>query len=306
MLIDFSKESYFVKLKKDMKIDENFKPQYTPPTNNSHYEIKDIETAVKAGKDVEITIDKLNYSKEDPTLRVGKENIVLYIKDQYTPARNEYKYHISWCDTLQQRKDDGKIERYVVTKKNTEYFTVNLYDKNTHKLIESNSSQKMRVCRGCLKKLNYKNYANVTKYQKDKIYNEFSLKEFLEKYSPDFESNEKELKNSTIQATNEYPSNWTKISRAYRIKANWKCEKCGLDCSDKEDFLDAHHINSNKFDVRDENLMALCKRCHAKEHGREYVEEASVTRKEIDLDSIINKVRTGEISNIESIRKLSR
>ena len=66
-----------------------------------------------------------------------------------------------------------------------------------------------------------------------------------------------------------YPETWLQI--AYRIKeqADWKCEKCGKQCRRAGEVFDTHrntltcaHINHVESDCRDENLVALCPKCH--------------------------------------------
>lgn len=225
---------------------------------------------LKSGKDVDITIDQLDFTKEDPILRVGKVNVVLYIRDQYHPVKSEYKYHVAWCETLEQRKKDKKIDRYVITRKNNEKFNVNIIDSNTHKVIQENGTLDMRVCRGCLKKLNYKGYkkAGIDYDKKDRIYNSFSLEEFLVEYkNKSMCIKEGDVRYTDLtQPQNVYPSNWKQISRIYRNKVNWRCESCKKDFSKQKHNLTVHHINSNKFDDEERNLIALCKDCHDKEH----------------------------------------
>lgn len=98
-----------------------------------------------------------------------------------------------------------------------------------------------------------------------------------------------------------YPADWEKISRKVREKAGWRCEACGVKNAAwiarqrddrriyrycEPDFagdqqwrpavrvvLSVHHIGiphpdgtpgdpHDKMDVRDDNLVALCQRCH--------------------------------------------
>lgn len=72
--------------------------------------------------------------------------------------------------------NSGKYEKYVVSTRQDEVLLVRAIGSN-NKVYES--EQKLHVCRYCLSTLNYKGYRYATKAQKDKIYNEFSLKEFF-------------------------------------------------------------------------------------------------------------------------------
>ena len=62
-----------------------------------------------------------------------------------------------------------------------------------------------------------------------------------------------------------YTKKWEQISRAYREKRNYTCEKCGLHIENPFDqiYMHVHHKNGNKTDNRTANLQCLCIRCHA-------------------------------------------
>lgn len=225
---------------------------------------------IKTGGDVDISLEQLDFTEEDPILRVGRVNVVLYVRDQYYPNKHPYKYHIAWCDTLEERKKDKKIDRYVITRKNDEFFNVNKFDRNTHKLLKKNSKEKMEVCRNCLRKLDYEGYKSVgyNQNKKDAIYNRFSIEKFLEedKRVKNYIPKDIKLHTHYTQPINEYTSNWRNVSKRYREKVKWKCEECGKDFSTNKSELTVHHINSSKYDVSNKNLKALCIKCHEKEH----------------------------------------
>ncbi len=92
-----------------------------------------------------------------------------------------------------------------------------------------------------------------------------------------------------------YPKNWKEISLNKRMKANWNCEFCGA----KNDFphpvtgskvvLTVAHLGtplpdgtpvskSDLHDVRDENLAALCQRCHLNLDRDEHIANSKKTR----------------------------
>ena len=269
---NFFLDSKFKMLRKDMGIPDGEYANFDGLKSNEYgLKLNEIQIEeLKSGGDVNITIDQLDYSQEDPILRVGNVNVVLYVRDQYYPSDYEYKYHVAWCDTLQERKNNNKIDRYVITRKDDENFNVTLIDKRTHTIMEKNTSSKMRVCRSCLRKLNYEGYRDARNnyVKKDAIYNRFSLEKFLEenRKRKSFLPNDVDVKSWIVKEDNEYPKNWNELSRAYRRKINWKCEKCHKDLSSRRWELEVHHINSCKSDCRDENLIALCNTCHGEEH----------------------------------------
>lgn len=66
-----------------------------------------------------------------------------------------------------------------------------------------------------------------------------------------------------------YPDNWGDIAFAVKEAAGWKCEKCHRQCRRPGEKFDTRrrtltvaHINHVERDCRDENLVALCPRCH--------------------------------------------
>lgn len=134
-----------------------------------------------------ITITPLdkNFSIKNNELFYKNTKVLLYIRDQAMYGQPEdalknyksaYKFHLSWCQTLQTMFNSGKYEKYVVSTRQDDVLLVRAIGSN-NKVYES--EQKLHVCRYCLSTLNYKGYRYATKAQKDKIYNEFSLKEFL-------------------------------------------------------------------------------------------------------------------------------
>ena len=73
----------------------------------------------------------------------------------------------------------------------------------------------------------------------------------------------------------EYTDDWTDILKeAIRQRDKYICQICGV-CQDEleERFkkLDIHHIDYNKKSCNPENLITLCRRCHAKtNYNRNY------------------------------------
>ena len=77
-----------------------------------------------------------------------------------------------------------------------------------------------------------------------------------------------------------YPKNWSEISAAFRKKRKYKCEKCGVDCSEYQRLVDTHHKNGDKSNCDYKNLVCLCKYHHSKEphhtHYGKVVEEEDI------------------------------
>ena len=177
--------------------------------------------------------------------------------------KSGYKFHLSWCKTLQSMFNSGKYEKYVVSTRQDDVLLVRAIGSN-NKVYES--EQKLHVCRYCLSTLNYKGYRYATKAQKDKIYNEFSLKEFFNVQNSDYSFHDMPKHDEYSAKTNIYPDNWEHVSELHRKLCHYRCERCGKNCSHDHKLLHVHHINGNKQDLRQTNLIALCRECHIAEH----------------------------------------
>jgi thymidine kinase len=88
-----------------------------------------------------------------------------------------------------------------------------------------------------------------------------------------------------------YPANWQNIARKIKIEANWICQHCHKQClttqqlkgKSKKDSskvtLSVHHIDCNRFNITNDNLIALCLDCHKKEHQRLWLKEKRKRKK---------------------------
>ena len=65
-----------------------------------------------------------------------------------------------------------------------------------------------------------------------------------------------------------YPKDWPAISLARREAAGWKCEWCPAEqgkphpVTGSKVVLTVAHLDHDESNCRDENLRALCQRCH--------------------------------------------
>lgn len=69
-----------------------------------------------------------------------------------------------------------------------------------------------------------------------------------------------------IENKNRYPSNWQEISERIRSRADNKCEECGVENYSIRDgakiVLTVAHLDHTPENCADDNLKALCQRCH--------------------------------------------
>lgn len=189
--------------------------------------------------------------------------VLLYIKDhggRVSKALDEgaqgNRYHIADCATLGEMKAKGRFDRYVVTNKLTGTFHVSGQDWDTGQNMEGETD--LKVCKNCLKHLNYQGYQNKPKAP---IFKSFELTDFFDTYSSFF----KFMPSGTANSNVGYSDDWDDISKRIREKFNYQCQQCGLNLQQNKRLLHVHHINGVKSDNSRANLTPLCCDCHRKQ-----------------------------------------
>ena len=182
----------------------------------------------------------------DGTLEYNGQKLIVYIRDQEEYFQ-PYRFHVADCSTLKSMREEGKYDKYVIPTRTDGKFYVNTfrYNKCIGKGVMS-----LYVCTNCLNRLNYKGNRE-----------SFDLNEFFEMDGSQITN--KPTGTDLTAPVNIYSSDWTQISDRYKEKVEWRCEECGIDLGERRKFLQVHHINGLKNDNREENLRALCIRCHA-------------------------------------------
>lgn len=273
-LPDFKKNNVFNNIRKKMGIKNGYIKNIETDLNFNKIKLESAQfEKLERGIGLEIQLDDLEVGK-DNTIKYDDKNVILYIRDQYS-YDGQYKYHVSWCRTLREMRNNKKLNRYVISRRTDGTFYVNILDKNSQKMVAESVEQELCVCKNCLTEINYNEY-KVKKNLQNEIYENFSLREFLEKYDTRF----KQLPKYTAHTApkNEYPPNWNEISKEFKTIKEWRCEKCGADYKDNKAYLDVHHIDSNKFNVNFSNLKALCKKCHGEEPGHGHYKKLNERR----------------------------
>jgi 5-methylcytosine-specific restriction endonuclease McrA len=98
-----------------------------------------------------------------------------------------------------------------------------------------------------------------------------------------------------------YPENWKEISLAIRNRDGWRCKWCGAENgkphpeTGSKVVLTVAHLGTekpdgpgdkhDKMDVRPENLVALCQRCHLNFDRDEHTLNAANTRRQHKIDA---------------------
>jgi hypothetical protein len=233
---------------------------------------RDIPSAIY-GPGIEVKIDEVVPKGNVLTWR--GEVVLLYIKDTQNdldqllraPDGNGVKrFHISDCRALERMKNEGRFERYVVTKNTSGRFRCIPMDRLTREKGAEVEAGLM-VCKDCLSRLNYDGYFSEPRPQKENIWRAFSIEKFLSEFSPSFVDRPTETDDS--QPVQVYSDDWEEISKKYRERMNWECEGCGIRLSEKSNrrLLHVHHKNRVVSDNSLSNLIALCIVCHADEPG---------------------------------------
>jgi hypothetical protein len=178
---------------------------------------------------------------------------------------NLRRFHVVWCRTLRRMQAAGRFERYVVSNRVEEPFTLALELRHGS---ASCGDAELLVCQDCLGHINWRGFRSADKRSKKRFVTHFSRREFLRTQHTHFADMPSRTDASLPDLG--YAADWIKRSREYREIRNWRCEGCLVDLSTRKGLLDAHHINGVRSDNRFSNLRALCKLCHAKSHPGHY------------------------------------
>ena len=66
-----------------------------------------------------------------------------------------------------------------------------------------------------------------------------------------------------------YPLGWTKTFREQiRYRDEYRCRGCGVPETEHKRRLSVHHIDLNKSNIKENNLISLCMSCHSILHKR--------------------------------------
>jgi len=82
-----------------------------------------------------------------------------------------------------------------------------------------------------------------------------------------------------------YPDDWEAISLRIRERAGWCCEFCGAENGEPHPvtgskvFLTVAHLDHTPANCADDNLRALCMKCHLNYDQRLHQQHASETRR---------------------------
>ena len=74
-----------------------------------------------------------------------------------------------------------------------------------------------------------------------------------------------------MKGRGEYPRHWRLVAALVKCRARWCCEHCGhQDDVATGHVLTVHHLDGDKSNCANENLVALCQACHLHWQARFY------------------------------------
>jgi hypothetical protein len=240
--------------------------------NMERLTIADLEVMEKEGLDV--NIDDVR-ELPDGTLAYKDSRVLVYIRDQHIfqqrdPREGLPKFHLANCDTLKNMREKNRFGRYVASiRTDGKFEIIFVHNRGERKRAE----EELDICKNCLDHLSYNEYRHHSpKTHRDKIFNDFSLKDFFIQYPRSIITNPP-THTSANAPVNDYAPKFGEISRQYRAENNWICKNCRVDLSQPSHrrYLHTHHEDGLRYNNSRENLTTLCIRCHANEPSHSHV-----------------------------------
>ncbi len=224
-----------------------------------------------------VTIPEIDFDDQGIPIWQG-EQVLLYIKEGghsidtlLRSPDDANRYHVVECETLSGMRERGKFkQKYVATNNTSGKFRCVAIDPVTRIPEPNDVFAELKVCKNCLKRLNYKGYVESQSREKKRIWIGFKLDDFFQDYRAKFSS--LPIRRDSDTSRNEYTPDWEVLSRRFRATANWTCAGCKIDLSDKKNLLQTHHIDFDKRNNVPSNLTPLCVLCHKEHHPTMHVE----------------------------------
>lgn len=203
----------------------------------------------------------------DGTLKYEGKRVSVHIRDVQAIGGNHHspRFHIYNCRTLDDMRNNGRFDRYVVSDRDDDVFFIRI---DAGPLRQT----KLSVCQNCLDKLSWDGFSlENTKEKRYGVVQSFTLRRFFERYPRALIP---VLPKHTVDTApiNDYPLNWDDISNELRRQLGYRCQECEIHLSAEfRRFLHVHHLNGLKYDTSPNNLRCLCIECHSKSYGHSHM-----------------------------------
>ena len=184
-------------------------------------------------------LNQNNIKIEDGIPIVNNRKVVLYIRSprDYHRYRKLPRYHILHCQKIIEMKENEEYYKYFATTRTDGNFLLKLTTNNELSL------EKLVLCKLCLNKLRSQYGWSVFDSDPEK----FPLEDWFEPFLY-------------------FSEDWQVRSQACRESANWTCQECNINLESDRFLLHAHHKWGTRYNDQ-EDLIALCIACHAKQPG---------------------------------------
>ncbi len=198
----------------------------------------------------------------------NSNNSKIDLESEY-PQQRAPRFHFTWCRTLEEMEKKKRFARYVLSRSKQSLFEVEAKEREPDQISLFGERHvlkdiKLAPCQNCLDQLMYHDFSlKQSKDSRTKALKDFSLQTYLDENDGTFNVMKFTPKHSSnTMPRGGYTSDFPKISTELRVKANWKCTKCGVDMKSMKKGLHVHHINGVTGDNSLSNLRVLCALCH--------------------------------------------
>lgn len=198
-------------------------------------------------KAIDVTSGKMSF-KTDGLYVQGSDGVerqvFLYKKDYHLDKYDKPRIHICKCQIIEEFINSGGFNAHYVRANSEPVPVIDLDDSRTRKQISG-----LPLCTYCRRM-----------YIGEYIRNSSDFVQLLSSAN----DNEEVTEDVELDLFG-YTRDWDSISKAYREKNNYTCERCGLKIDDTYDrqYIHVHHRDGNKLNNNVNNLKCLCVYCHA-------------------------------------------
>lgn len=214
--------------------------------------IKGMDVGINEFKDGSLQFEDtggISYTDEDGHKHVGFLYKRAYCLTEYGKPRKHY----CKCETITSFIGQGTFQKEYRFAETDKVMVIDKDDNRKDKEVDN-----MPFCKNCLRRMRELRGAHVSPQDIEAEFRELSEKARQAATGPRREGDDE------VDIFG-YPRNWQEVSKEFREKKNFTCEKCGYHAESyyQQQFIHVHHRNGDKTNCRDSNLQCLCIRCHA-------------------------------------------